>query len=36
VQAEQKEGRLTIRLSYNKEYVVASSLKFVPKHKLSS
>ncbi|MDG1249863.1 MAG: hypothetical protein P8O75_04450 [Gammaproteobacteria bacterium] len=36
VQAEQKEERLTIRLIYDKEYVVASSLKFVPKHQLSS
>ena len=35
VQAEQKEERLTIRLIYDKEYVVASSLKFVPKHILS-
>ena len=36
VQAEQKDERLTIRLIYDKEYVVASSLKFVPKHQLSS
>ena len=36
VQAEQKEDRLTIRLIYDKEYVVASSLKFIPKHQLNS
>ena len=36
VQAEQKEERLTIRLIYDKAYVVASSLKFIPKHKLNS